>query len=332
VSIDERAEAIALVRRSGVVESVHFGHVVALDPTGAVVCRRGDPDITVLPRSSLKPVQAVAMLASGLDLDGELLALACSSHSGEPGHLDGVRRLLARAGLDEAALQNTPGLPLDAGAALAWQAAGNGPARIAQNCSGKHAAMLATCLAAGWDPADYRSPAHPLQRAVRECVTDLTGDPPEHVGVDGCGAPAYSCTLSGLARAIATIAGAAAGTPHARVAAAVRAHPWWLGGTGRAVTRLVEAVPGLVAKDGAEGVFAAALPDGRALAVKVLDGAARPVPVVVCAVLRLLGVDAPVLDAVGRVDVLGHGAPVGAVEPVLAKITPKPVMNRSDNG
>jgi L-asparaginase II len=315
VSVEDRAEPIALVRRNGIVESVHCGHVAGLAAAGTVVWRRGDPDVTVLPRSTLKPVQAVAMLAAGLDLDGELLALACSSHSGEPGHLDGVRRLLARAGLDDAALQNTPGLPLDAGAALAWQMAGNGPTRIAQNCSGKHAAMLATCVSAGWDPAAYRSPAHPLQRAIRECVADLTGDPPEHVGVDGCGAPLYSCTLSGLARAVATIAGAAPGTPHARVAAAVRAHPWWLGGTGRAVTRLVEGVPGLVAKDGAEGVFAAALPDGRALAVKVLDGAARPVPVVVCHALRRLGVDAPVLDVVGRVDVLGHGAPVGAVEP-----------------
>jgi len=322
VSIEDQAEPIALVRRIGVVESVHCGHVVGLDATGTVVWRRGDPDVTVLPRSTLKLVQAVAMLAAGLDLDGELLALACSSHSGEPGHLDGVRRLLARAGLDEAALQNTPGLPLDAAAALAWQKAGNGPARIAQNCSGKHAAMLATCVSAGWDPAAYRSPTHPLQRAIRECVADLTGGPPEHVGVDGCGAPLYSCTLSGLARAFATIARAAPGTPHARVAAAVRAHPWWLGGSGRAVTRLVEGVPGLVAKDGAEGVFAAALRDGSALAVKVLDGAARPVPVVVCDVLRRLGVDAPVLDVVGRVDVLGHGAPVGAVEPAPPSPSP----------
>ncbi len=123
----------------------------------------------------------------------------------------------------------------------------------------------------------------------------------------------FSCTLGGLARAFAGIATADAGTPEGRVAAAIRAHPWWLGGTGRTVTRLIEGVPRLITKDGAEGVFAAALPDGRAVALKVLDGASRPVPVVVAAALRALGVDAPVLDEVGRVDVLGHGEPVGSV-------------------
>jgi L-asparaginase II len=314
--IVDRAQVVARVVRGGVVESVHRGHLVVLAPDGSVRVRRGDPDGTFFPRSSLKLVQAVAMLRCGLELDGELLALACASHSGEPGHLDGVRRILAGAGLDEADLQNTPDLPLDAEAATAWVAAGHKPSPLTQNCSGKHSAMLATCVAAGWDRATYRDPDHPLQRTIRATVAELTGDgDPVHVTVDGCGAPLFSCTPAGLARAFARIATAPAGTPEHRVAAAVRACPWLLGGTGRFPTRLIEAVPGLVAKDGAEGVFAAALPDGGALAVKIADGSPRPLPPVVAALLGTLGVSG--VGHVGAVPVLGHGEPVGEVEAVL---------------
>ncbi|WP_233159163.1 asparaginase [Pseudonocardia sp. MH-G8] len=310
--IEDGAEVLAHVVRGGVVESVHRGHLVVLGPDGAVRLRRGDPDVTFFARSALKPVQAVAMLRSGLDLHDELLALACASHSGEPAHLAGVRRILDGAGLDVADLQNTPALPLDAGAAFAWRSAGNEPSSLTQNCSGKHAAMLATCVAAGWDRAAYRGPAHPLQQAVQAAVAELTGDgDPAHTTVDGCGAPLFSCTVTGLARAFARIATAAPGTPEHRVATAVRAHPWWLGGTGRFATQLIGAVPGLVAKDGAEGVFAAALPDGGAVAVKIADGSARPVPPVVTAALGIEG-----LDEIGRVPVLGHGEPVGEVEPL----------------
>jgi L-asparaginase II len=311
--IEDGAEVLARVVRGGVVESVHRGHLVVIGPEGEVRQRRGGPDATFFARSALKPVQAVAMLRSGLDLDGELLALACASHSGEPEHLTGVRRILAGAGLDVADLQNSPALPLDADAGFAWRVAGNGPSSIAQNCSGKHAAMLATCVAAGWERHGYRDPAHPLQQAIAAAVADLSGDgAPAHVSVDGCGAPLFSCTVAGLARAFARIASAPPGTPEHRVAVAVRAHPWWLGGSDRFVTRLIGAVPGLVAKDGAEGVFAAALPTGAAVAVKILDGSARPLPPVVTAALAALGV--PGLDEVGRVDVLGHGEPVGRVD------------------
>jgi L-asparaginase II len=314
--VEDEAQVAARVVRGGVAESVHRGHLVVLAPDGSVRVRRGDPDGTFFPRSSLKLVQVVAMLHSGLDLDGELLALACASHSGEPDHLAGVRRILDGVGLDEADLQNTPALPLDTDAATAWVIAGNKPTRLTQNCSGKHAAMLATCVAAGWDRAAYLDPAHPLQRAIRATVAELTGDgDPAHVTIDGCGAPLFSCTPAGLARAFARIATAPAGTPEHRVAAAVRAHPWWLGGTGRFPTRLIEAVPGLVAKDGAEGVFAAALPDGGALAVKIADGSPRPLPPVVTALLGTLGVTG--LGDIGEVPVLGHGEQVGEVEAVL---------------
>lgn len=313
--ISEKAEVLAEVVRGDLVESVHLGHLVALDGHGAPALAVGDPSVTFYPRSSLKPVQAVAMLRAGLDLDGERLALAAASHSGEPAHLDGVRAILAGAGLTEADLQNTPTLPWDAEAACAWRAAGHGPSSLAQNCSGKHAAMLATCVAAGWDPRTYLEPGHPLQQAIRATVAEITGDgDPAHTTVDGCGAPLFSCTVSGLARAFARIATAAEGTPEHRVATAIRAHPWFLGGTGREVTAFIEGVPGLIAKDGADGVFAAALPDGRALALKVLDGSPRSVPVVVAGALRSLGVAVP--DGVGRVDVLGHGRPVGTIRPV----------------
>lgn len=307
------AVPIAEVVRGGVAESVHLGHVVALDASGAVAGALGDPCAQIFARSSLKPLQAVAMVRNGLDLDAELLALACSSHSGEDFHRQGARRILASAGLDETALQNTPDYPLDDTAALAWRCAGNDKQSVAQNCSGKHAAMLATCVAAGWDTVTYRHPDHPLQLAIRATLEELTGDPVQYATVDGCGAPLFSCTVAGLARAFAAISTADTGTPEAIVAQAIRAYPAFVGGTGRDVTALIAGVPGLVAKDGAEGVYAAALPDGRAVALKVLDGAQRPRPVVMAAVLRSLGVDAPVLDEVGRVPVLGHGEPVGEV-------------------
>jgi L-asparaginase II len=313
-----RAAPLARVVRSGTVESVHHGHLVGVAADGTLALAVGDPTVAFFPRSSLKPVQVVGMVRAGLDLPGELLALAAASHSGEPAHLDGVGRILARAGLTDDDLQNTPGLPLDPDCAARWRAAGRPPARRAQNCSGKHAAMLATCVTAGWDPAGYLHPEHPLQRALRATAEELTGVPVVHVGVDGCGAPLFSTTPLGLARAFARIATAPPGTPEERVAAALRAHPWWVAGTGREVTRLAAAVPGIVAKEGAEGVFAAALPDGRAVALKVLDGAARPVAAVAVAALRVLGAGGAALDAVGATPVLGHGAPVGAVEPLVA--------------
>ena len=315
--IDDRAQALAHVVRGDLVESVHRGHLVLLDADAAVVRHRGDPDVTFFARSSLKPLQAVAMLRAGLDLDGELLALACGSHSGEPRHLDGVRRILAGVGRTEVDLANAADLPLGADDGARWRAQGHQPSSLAQNCSGKHAAMIATCVAAGWEVGGYLDPAHPLQHAVRDTVADLTGDGgPAHVSVDGCGAPLFSCTLRGLARAFARLARAEPGSPEQRVATAMAAHPHWVGGTGRTATVLMAAVPGLVAKDGAEGVCAAALPDGRALAVKVLDGAMRPIPVVAAAALRALGVEGAELDRIGEVEVRGGGEPVGAVRAV----------------
>ena len=306
--IDDGAEVLARVDRGGVVEAVHAGHAVALRTDGSSRIRMGDPDAPFLPRSSLKPLQAVAMLRAGLELDGPGLALACASHEGEPAHVEGVHAILGKAGVAPAFLQTPAALPNEPDAAFAWRSAGRGPEPIAHMCSGKHAAMLATCVANGWDPASYRDPQHPLQLRVRTTIAELTGDEPLPVVVDGCGAPAFSATVTGVARAYARIAAAPVGSAEQRVATAMRDHPWHVGGTGTLVTRLGLAVPGLIAKNGAEGGFTAALPDGRALAVKVLDGSPRPLPALVAALLRALGVDAPAADPV-----LGGREPVGAV-------------------
>ena len=310
------APVVAHVVRSGFVESVHHGSVVALDAQGSILLTVGDVAGPIFPRSSSKPIQALAMLRAGLDLDGELLALAAGSHSGESFHLEGVRRILAGAGLSEQDLQNTPDLPYDELERTAWIASGRGATSLAQNCSGKHAAMLATCVAAGWDTATYLEPKHPLQLLIAQTLIELSGEPAAASGVDGCGAPVMAVSLTGLARVFSCFATAPEGTDEARVAAAIRAYPQWLGGTGREVTALIRGVPGLIAKDGAESVYAVGLADGRGVALKIADGAQRARPVVMAAALRRLGIDAEVLDELAHAPVLGHGEPVGSVEAV----------------
>ncbi|MFC6094436.1 asparaginase [Saccharothrix lopnurensis] len=306
-------DLVAEVWRNGFLESVHHGSVIALDRDGREALVVGQPHDTAYPRSSNKPVQALAMLRHGLDLDGELLALACASHSGEDFHVAGVRRVLHAHGLDEDALQCTPGLPIGEEALRAHLAAGRGAAPLYMNCSGKHAAMLATCVVNGWSTRDYLDPGHPLQRAVRDTLAELAGEPIGAEGVDGCGAPLLGISLKGLARAFSTIAGAAEGSHEHRVARAMSRYPEWVGGTGRDVTELMRAVPGAVAKDGAEGVYAVGLPTGEAVACKIADGSSRARAVVVVAALRRLAVDAP--DGLATSPVLGHGRVVGAVRP-----------------
>lgn len=309
-----RHEPLAYVLRAGLVESVHHGSMIVLGPDGAVRFTAGDPDAVHYPRSSMKPVQATAMMRLGLDLPADLLALAASSHSGEQRHVDGVRRLLDLHGLGPEHLRNPVGWPLDPHVRDGWIAAGAGPSRLGQNCSGKHAAMLATARLNGWSTGDYLSQQHPLQRAIAATVTDLAGESPARVAVDGCGAPLFAVTLRGLARAVGAIAAAEAGTPEAAVARAIRTHPGMLGGVGRPVTELIEAVPGLVAKDGFEGVQVAALPDGSSVAVKVADGANRPRSQLTAAGLALCGVPvarlAPFLD--GALDGNSDGVQLAA--------------------
>ena len=329
------AVPLAHVVRGELLESVHSGHLVVLAPDGAVRFALGEPDAVIWARSSLKPLQGTAMVRTGLDVDSAGLALACASHSGEAVHLAGVRALLAGAGLTEADLQNTPDLPLGPAAAVEWQLAGGHACSLTQNCSGKHAAMLATCVTAGWDTADYLDAAHPLQRAIRAEIERLTGVAVTHATLDGCGAPLFSTTVLGLARAFGRIAGAPQrepGTPQARVATAMSAHPELVGGTGRDATLAMRCVPGLVAKDGADGVYAAGLPDGGALAFKVIDGADRPRPAILAAALAIAGIDSDAIRALGHTPVLGHGVPVGGVTATFgAQTDPATFVARPDS-
>ncbi|WP_084964141.1 asparaginase [Thermoactinospora rubra] len=293
------------VVRSGFVESVHRARMLTVDAGGRPVRVHGAVDAVVSPRSSMKPLQALGMLRSGLDLDGELLALACASHSGEAFHVDGARKILAGAGLDESLLRCPEDHPDDRSVTA--------KARIFMNCSGKHAAMLATCAANDWPLDTYLEPTHPLQRAIRDTVEELTGERVAATGVDGCGAPLFFVSMAGVARAFRAFPLSSADSLERRVFDAMRTHPEWTSGTHRPEAKLMRAIPGLMLKAGAEAFDAFAFEDGRAGVVKIEDGGQRArVPVTVAA-LRSLGLDAPELDALATPPLLGGGRPVGEI-------------------
>ncbi len=310
---------LAEVVRSGFVECRHRGSVTVLAADGSVLLSAGASDVPMFPRSSNKPFQAAAMLRCGLKLERELLALAAASHSGEDFHVAGVRAILASAGLTEDDLRCPPDLPLDEQAQKAMVRAGEGPDRVHMNCSGKHAAMLATCVAAGWPTATYTDPEHPLQQQIKATIAGLAGEPVAAVGVDGCGAPLMAVSVAGLARAFRAVVRAEPGTAERAVADAMRAYPAWTSGTTRPERALMQAVPGLLVKSGAEGVEGFALADGSAGAFKIEDGAARGrVPVTVALLRRLgaesvSGADLAVLDGLAASPVYGGGQVVGEV-------------------
>ena len=321
---------LADVVRSGFVEGHHRGSVVVTAPDGSVEWSVGVVDRPMFPRSSNKPMQALGMLRSGLDLDGELLALAGASHSGEEFHLDGVRRILAGAGLDESALRTPAAYPIDEQARDEWVRTGHGVDPITMNCSGKHAAMIATCVVNDWpihDDArakspdgvwgrdDYRSPEHPVQKAIRTAIEDSAGEKVSYVAVDGCGAPLLAISLAGLARSFGLFAAAAPDTLEGRIADAFRGYPDYASGSRRDESALMKAVPGLLCKAGAESVYAVGLADGRGIAVKVEDGTPRARAVVMAAVLQHLGITNDVVDAQTRFPLLGGGVEVGSVHP-----------------
>ena len=320
--------------RSGVVESRHRGSLLVLAEDGSVLLAAGAVDRPMFPRSSNKPMQAAAMLRCGLELHGRLLALAAASHSGEEFHVAGVREILARAGLAESDLQCPPDLPLDDAAATAWLRAGGVADPVHMNCSGKHAAMLASCVAAGWPTASYRDPDHPLQVQIRQEVQRLAGEPVTAIGVDGCGAPLLAISVAGLALAFRALVLAEPGSAERRVADAMRASPAWTSGTTRPEAAIVGAVPGLLMKSGAEGVCAFALADGRAGAVKFDDGAQRPVAPLMATLLAGLLAASPapgqdagqaVLARLATTPVSGGGMPVGEVRAVLPpRVSPPP--------
>lgn len=313
-SLDE-APVLVHVTRGGFVESAHRATLVATHPDGGRPLRRGRVEDAVLPRSCLKPIQALTMVRLGLDLPPHLLALVCSSHSAEEVHRQGVAEILATVDLDLKALQNTPALPIGELENARWLAAGTAPTSVAQDCSGKHAGMLVTCRVNGWPTQDYLDLSHPLQQAMATTTHEVVGEV-THTTVDGCGAPLFAVPLAGLAASFGVLAAADPSTDEGRVATAMRTAPHMVGGTDRDVTAFMEAVPGLIAKDGAESVYAAGLDDGRGIAVKVADGAPSPRArrALLAHALLALGVDTPGLRELADQPVLGHGRPVGAVE------------------
>lgn len=317
VAEDEAQPVLVEIVRSGFVEGVHRGRLVLLDTDGSVALEVGDARATVLPRSCNKPMQAVGLLDAGLDLDGELLAIAAGSHRAQDFHIEAVRKILAGAGLGEDALRTPPAHPSNEQALAEFYRRGEQDAPIYYNCSGKHAAMLAVCVRNGWPTETYLDPTHPVQLAGRAAIERLTGERISAEAVDGCGAPLLGFSLLGLARAVRACVLAEPGTNERRVADAMRAHPEYVAGDGELDALAMRAVPGLLAKIGAEAVYAAALADGRALAIKIDDGATRALPALLAESLRRLDVAASDVAGFGTVPLLGGGKPVGGLRPVF---------------
>lgn len=292
----EDGEILAEVIRSGLMESYHSGHLVLLDAEGSKQFSKGNTALKIFPRSSIKAIQVSAMVRFGLDLEPRLLAVVAASHSGSQMHQNAVKEILALAGLDESALQNAHDKPLGENERRDW---GSSPATaLAQNCSGKHAGMLLTCITNGWPIANYLDPTHPLQVACRKELEDLSGEEVSLVSIDGCGAPLFIITLMGLARAIHRLT-ISADPIHQIVVQSCRDFPEMVAGEDRLTTRKMREIAGLFLKEGAEGVEVGSLPDGRTFVFKVSDGSGRAAGVLVVAALERLGVhsigeDAPI--------------------------------------
>ncbi|MCI0343902.1 MAG: asparaginase [Chloroflexi bacterium] len=292
------------VERSGLIESVHPVDVAVADGEGRPVAWAGDPDTVAYLRSSAKPIQALACLENGWrPPDAEHLAVACASHNGEDRHIAAVRATLAAAGVAEEALRTPSVLPFLPGPAA-------GPAPIFHNCSGKHAAMLATASVNAWPLGEYRELDHPIQRTVAALLERLAGRRPRHVGVDGCGVPTFALTLAEAAVTFARLA------EHGRRPLdAMAEHPFLVAGTGRLCTAVMTELPGVGVKIGAEGITCGVLRDGGlGFALKARDGTQRGRDAATVFVLgELLGSLPPGLIRYATPAVTGGGLPVGTV-------------------
>ena len=300
------AEVLAEYLRDGVVESKHFGHLVALSADGKIKYSKGDPSALIYPRSAIKSIQASAMLRNGLKLEPRLLALVCASHSGSKAHQDGALEILKSAGLDESALQCILDRPIGVKERAEW--GDKAPTRLAMNCSGKHSGMLATCVVNGWPIESYLEPTHPLQVAIREELEILTGEKVTKISVDGCGAPLFLMSLQGMAMAFHKLA-VSNEAIHQEVIAACLANPEMVAGIGRSDTELMKQVPNLFLKVGAEGVQAGFTTDGRTVAFKVSDGSDRAHKVILQSAFAKLGFNFEVVHP----EVLGGGKPIGEI-------------------
>lgn len=283
----EGSVELARIERSGMVESRHIGAAAVCDADGQLLRHLGDVGATIYPRSTLKPVQAVAMLRAGAAFANDELVLAASSHCGSPEHCAVVERMLADDHRNAESLQCPPLWPLGSEQRAALQAAGLGPTRLTNNCSGKHAGMLRASDALGADPDAYLEAEHPVQQLIRQTVAEFTGAPEQILAVDGCGAPMPATTLHGLARATARIS-SGSDAESRQVMNAVLAVPWAIDGVGRANTLVIERW-GALAKLGTEGVLVIGTQAGVAVAVKILDGSMRATTPVAISLLAAVG-------------------------------------------
>lgn len=284
---DFRGEVLAELTRNGLVESIHTGHLIMLNADGSVYKTKGSVDMPIFPRSSVKCMQASAMVRNGLKLEPRLLALVEASHSGATMHQEGVLEILASVGLSESDLQCAFDKPLGDAERIAWGE--KAATRLAMNCSGKHAGMLATCVANGWDIKTYLNADHPLQVAVLAEIENLAGAKVSNKTFDGCGAPLFALTTRELANAIRNIT-VSKDPVHVEVMNAARAHPEMVAGQGRLTTRTMKSVPGLFMKEGAEAVEVASMSDGRTLVFKISDGSWRAFGAIMHAALLEWGI------------------------------------------
>ena len=317
------------VARGDRVESAHRGAGAVVDADGAVVFAFGDIARPVFPRSAVKAMQSLPLIESGaadrFGLTPQELALACASHSGEPGHVAGAAGILAKAGLAEDALACGAHWPLGPEAARALAREGREPTSLHNNCSGKHAGFLCVACALGAPTVGYETPGHPVQREVKAALEDVCGEPLDEArrGLDGCSIPAYAISLRGLAHGFARMAtgrglGAQRAAAARRLFAAIAAHPFEVAGTGRFDTLAMTLLAGkAITKTGAEGVFCAALPElGLGLAVKADDGATRAAEVMIAALISRFVATPDAFAALTRPKLTNwRGAQVGRIRP-----------------
>ena len=327
------------VWRGPLVESRHRGAVAVADADGKLVLSVGDVEAPVFPRSAVKALQAIALVESGAadryGLSDEELALACASHSGEPAHVEGVMRMLAKAGLDSLALACGAHWPASQAAAVALAKTGT-PSALHNNCSGKHAGFLCLACAMGVDHAGYWRPEHPVQQKVRSVLEDLTGAAlsVDRCAVDGCSVPTWAIPLKNLAHAFAKF-GSGRGlhgeraNAAARLRAACAQNPWYVAGTGRFCTEIMKLLGARVfVKTGAEGVYCGALPEqGLGISIKCDDGAGRAAEAIMAAIIaRFLPLEAaeraPLARFVTPTLRNWNGIEVGALKVTEALATP----------
>lgn len=307
------------VWRGGELESVHVVHAAVVDAVGGTHARCGTPERRAFLRSAAKPVQVLPLIEDGVadryGFTAQEIAVMAASHNAEPFHLAAVQRVLEKADLDAGMLQCGPEPPLHEPTAKELQRAGKEPTPLHNNCSGKHAGMLAVCRASGWPLETYRDPDHPLQQRIWRLVAELAGLPADAIGraIDGCGVPTFALPVRAMAALYARLAAADAvrDTDRARAVGvvfdAMTTNPEYVAGTGRLCTDLmVRAGDRLLVKTGAEGIYCAALRGvGHGLALKVADGARRAQDVALVALLEEMGVLEPAGDPV----LARHGAP-----------------------